>query len=286
MTNLSGRHALVTGGGRGLGKVMAAALVKAGARVTLTASRSIAQLEQTATELNALGGGEALALAGDVSDADVCTRIAERAAAALGPIDILINNAGRGPLEQGDQQDRADLWAVDPERYAAILMTNIAGPWFMARAIAPGMVARGFGRIINISTSRPTMLYADGGPYGPSKAALEAQSRIWAKRLAGTGVTVNILLPGGAADTDFIAGARGQRPLADWPSAAGRMAEGEVVGLLPPEVMVAPILWLASDASSQCTGERLVGANWPPYRAIEDAFDLSRASHHGAPCVG
>jgi 3-oxoacyl-[acyl-carrier protein] reductase len=143
-----------------------------------------------------------------------------------------------------------------------MLLSNVAGPHLMASAVVPGMIARGFGRIVNVSTSRPTMLFAGGGAYGPSKVALEASSRIWAEELAGTGVTVNVLLPGGASDTALIPGDVGSRarPFAAGSEPPGR--EGFVDGLLPPEIMAPPLLWLASDASDGVTGRRFVARDW------------------------
>jgi 3-oxoacyl-[acyl-carrier protein] reductase len=118
----------------------------------------------------------------------------------------------------------------------------------MARAVIPGMIARGFGKIVNISTSDQTMVRRGYAPYGPSKAFLEAASRVWAQDLAGTGVDVNVLLPGGAADTDLLP-----------PAADKKGADGN---LLSPTVMCAPILWLASDASNGHTGERYIARLW------------------------
>jgi 3-oxoacyl-[acyl-carrier protein] reductase len=106
------------------------------------------------------------------------------------------------------------------------------------------MIARGWGRIINISTSLDTMQRKNNSPYGVTKAALDAASLIWAADLEGTGVTVNILLPGGMVDTDGTRPSTPQRPT------------------LPVEVMNASLLWLASPASDGHTGERYVGRNW------------------------
>jgi 3-oxoacyl-[acyl-carrier protein] reductase len=139
------------------------------------------------------------------------------------------------------------------------------------------MIERGFGRIVNISTSRPTMVYPHGGIYGPAKAALEASSLIWARQLEGTGVTVNVLLPGGPADTALIPGEVGGRAAA---FSAGKDApgrEGFVQGLLPPEIMAPPILWLASDASNAITGGRFVARDWDPDLTPEQASIRARA---------
>lgn len=281
------RHAFITGGARGLGFVMAEALAKAGANVTITAARSTNEL---AHAVEAIGAERCHGLQADVCSEDGSARAVQEAEARFGPIDILINNAGRGP---GEMRSASGSFGANPfdgnaDDYERIVTTNIVGPWRMAKLTVPGMVERGWGRVINISTSQPTMLLPIGGPYGPTKAALEAQSAIWAKHLEGTGVTVNVLLPGGASDTPFIpGGAVGSRVEIDWPALAGGIAEGNknISGLLPAEVMAAPAVWLASDASADTTGRRLVGANWPPHAAPEDALATAMTSAIDAPHI-
>jgi len=122
------------------------------------------------------------------------------------------------------------------------------------------MLQQRWGRIINISMNHQTMCRAGFSPYGPSKAALESETIIWAQDLAGTGVTVNALLPGGATDTGMI-------PDGIAPEARSR--------LLDPAIMVPPLLWLASPAADQVTGDRFVATLWdsslPPEQASERA---------------
>jgi 3-oxoacyl-[acyl-carrier protein] reductase len=124
--------------------------------------------------------------------------------------------------------------------------TNIGGVFSMTRTVAPAMVAQKFGKIINVSTGAATMVRKLFAPYGPSKAFVEAVSRIWAEELSGTGVTVNVLLPGGAVDT-----------AAD---VTGRPTPGRT--FQPASIMAAPILWLASDLSNGHTGQRFVASRW------------------------
>ncbi|MEM9287847.1 MAG: SDR family oxidoreductase [Pseudomonadota bacterium] len=287
MADLSKRHAFVTGGARGLGLVMAHAMADAGAKVTVTAARSHEELDKA---VQTIGPEHCYGVMADVCSTDACTTAVEQAVGRFGPIDILVNNAARGPGEmQGTSAAfGATAFEGDEEDYSRIVATNIVGPWRMAKLVVPSMVDRGWGRIVNISTSQPTMLLSIGGPYGPTKAALETQSAIWAKQLEGTGVTVNVLLPGGASDTPFIPGGKvGSRVDIDWPALAGNIAEGNanISGLLPAEVMAAPIVWLASDASAHITGRRLVGANWPPHAAPEDALKTAMTPAIAAPHV-
>jgi NAD(P)-dependent dehydrogenase (short-subunit alcohol dehydrogenase family) len=127
------------------------------------------------------------------------------------------------------------------------------------------MLERGFGKIINISTSDQTMIRNGYAPYGPTKAFLEAASRVWAADLAGTGVDVNVLLPGGAADTDLLP-----------PSPNKKGADGN---LLAPSVMRAPVCWLASDASNGITGARYIARLWDdahPDAARDDTGEKPR----------
>ena len=136
------------------------------------------------------------------------------------------------------------------------------GPFHMAKAIAPVLIAGGWGRIVNITTSHATMVMEAFSPYGPTKAAMEAATVIWAKDLAGTGVTVNALLPGGAADTRMI-------PDGDVP---------DRTRLVQPAVMAAPIVWLMSRQSDGITGRRFIGKMWDPALDPRDA-----AQRAGAP---
>lgn len=267
-TSLAGRRAIVTGGGRGLGKVMALALVEAGADVVITGARAGEQLAATADEASRRGPGRCKAVRADMSETGSCERAVAEARDWLGAIDILVNNAGRGPGEQPGWlpgEFRPRFWELEPPAFASILATNVCGAFYMARFSARDMIGGGWGRIVNISTSRPTMVTQAAGPYGASKAALETLTRVWAAELAGTGVTANVLLPGGAADTAFIPGAVGERSnnyrAGKEPLGREGFVEG---GLLPPEIMGPPLLWLASTASDGFTGGRLVARDWDP----------------------
>jgi len=129
----------------------------------------------------------------------------------------------------------------------------------MARAATPHMVRAGWGRIVNISMNRSTMRRAGFSPYGPSKAALESETAIWAQDLAGTGVTVNALLPGGATLTGMI------------PAGFPESLRGK---LLDPAIMVPPLLWLASSAADAIYGRRVIANQWDdgnPLAATESA---------------
>ncbi len=266
---------IVTGGGRGLGWEMADALVQAGHRVLITGSREPAEVEAACQSWNQ-GHDEprALAMTADVSQWDDCQEVARRCRAVFGRIDGLINNAGRGMLEISPtfNTEPALFWQADPQGFRNIVDANVTGAFLMARACVPVMVAQGFGRVVNISTSQVTMVRTGYCPYGPSKAALEAMSVIWAKDLRGRGVAVNVLLPGGAADTRLLPGSGPNR----------RGADGQ---LLSPALMRAPIVWLMTRAHASVTGQRFVARLWPEGLGDEEAATKARSAPQELPSL-
>ncbi len=292
--SLRGRSVVVTGAGRGFGRLIALALVEQGARVLGTSARAAAELEQTRADAELAAarsgaGGEFVALLADVSRAEDCERTVAEATSRFGRVDALVNNAARGPLEAHASYfvDKPKFWEATPEAFRTMVETNLIGAFLMARAAAPGMVSRGFGRIINLSTSRPTMVMQGLAAYGATKAGLEVSSVIWAKDLAGTGVTVNVLLPGGPSDTALIpGGVVGTRAPADFRAGRGATGdEGRVGGILPAEVVVPPALWLCADESGEYTGRRIVGKDWDPELPWAEALARAMAPRQDAPSI-
>ncbi len=165
-------------------------------------------------------------------------------------------------FQPSNLEPRPKLWEIDLDLWRQTLAVNAGGPFIMSRAALPHLLARGWGRIINVTTSLDTMLAAGMAPYGQSKAALEAGTAIWAKDLAGTGVTANVLVPGGPVDTAFLP------PDTPFPRAA----------LIKPDIMRVPIVWLASAAADGITGRRFVARLWDAALAPDEA-----AMHAGAP---
>ena len=253
-----GRVAIVTGAGRGIGRTMTLGLAQAGIRVVATSARKRAEIDAVAAEA---GTDMVLPILADVTRETDVQRVVEAALERFGHLDILVNNAGRGMryVSESFMTEATRFWEVEPETWRMVIDTNVNGPFLMARAATPHMVRAGWGRIVNISMNRSTMRRAGFSPYGPSKAALESETAIWAQDLAGTGVTVNALLPGGATLTGMI-------PAAFPESARSR--------LLDPAIMVPPLLWRVSSSADTISGRRVIANQWDdgnPLAATESA---------------
>lgn len=249
---LAGKVALVTGGCRGMGREMAIAFARAGAAgVGVMAAPGSdeteadikAEIDAVVAEIEA-AGGKALGILGDVGKWADCRRAVDDTIAAFSGLDILVNNAGKSGRYVGTGgRRRIPFYEADTAGYCEVMETNVNGPFLMARAAAPHMIKAGWGRIINISKNVDAMHRALNSPYGPSKAALEAATLVWAEDLVGTGVTVNSLGPGGSVNTKFGSG--------HLPGAG-----------MEPDVIVPPALWLASEASDGVTGCRYIAKHW------------------------
>jgi gluconate 5-dehydrogenase len=253
VTELAATRALITGATSGLGLAMARALAGAGAAVAVT-SRDRDRARQTAATL----GDRAIAVALDVRDeASVQAGLAQ-ARERLGGLDLLVNNAGIGMRTVNPRflTEPQPFWEVSPDGFRDVLETKAAGCFLVARAVAPLMLAEGGGRIVNISMNEQTMVRRGFVPYGPAGAAVEALSRVMAADLAGTPVTVNLLLPGGATDTGMIP-----------PDTPAETRER----LLDPAMMGPPIVWLASAQATGVHDERIVATEFEPWLAARRA---------------
>ncbi len=275
--SLEDRVVVITGGGRGLGWVMGEALLRAGARLVLTGSRKPEDLQSALRRASDLDGGDrVLCLRADVTRWEDCERVVSETVERFGGFQALINNAGRSltEIKPDFPVGPPKFWQADVAAWRLIVDTNLNGAFQMAKAAAPHFLSRRFGKIVNISTSLVTMVRQGYSPYGPSKAALETATVNWAKDLDGTGVTANVLLPGGATDTEFIPGL----------GELGRRS-GPGKPLLHPRVMAAPALWLCSDLSNETTGKRYIGKEWDPSLPVAEAEARSRQDSHELPAI-
>jgi len=241
---LRGRVAIVTGAGspRGMGHTMAIGLVRAGARVAmLDINRE--WLTPSVDEVREVGGPEcALAIVADVTDPEAVERAVQQTIAQLGGLHILVNNAGTNPRAAGFQLSSRNFWDIPLAAWDKVVAVNLSAPFYMARAVVSYLRQQGWGRIIGVTTSVDTMFGKRRVPYGPSKAGHEALVATMAEELEGSGVTANVLVPGGPTNTNFFAS----------------KSETERAALIQPEVMQAPLEWLASDASQTFNGRRIV----------------------------
>jgi NAD(P)-dependent dehydrogenase (short-subunit alcohol dehydrogenase family) len=257
---LDGKTALVTGAAAGLGQAMAHRLLAAGANVVF-ADISPKVNDAANSALQACPGANVHALLCDISVRHDCARVVQSTIDRFGGLNIVVNNAGKGPafMERAALNSGPRFWESDPDAWAQVIETNVCGAYFIAHYAAPIMIARGWGRIVNVTTSLATMQRSANSPYGVSKAAIEAETLIWSKDLFGTGVTCNSLIPGGAVDTEFVSPAMRAATASD-----GRK-------LLPVEVMNDALLWLASPLADKINGARYVGKNWDPSLPLDEA---------------
>jgi NAD(P)-dependent dehydrogenase (short-subunit alcohol dehydrogenase family) len=169
---------------------------------------------------------------------------------------------GQATMRADYRQRPIKFWEVTPDQWKLFVAVHTNAPMALSRALVHDMMRQHWGRIVNVTTSLGHMM-RDGSPtYGPSKAALEAFSAVMAKDLAGTGVTVNVLVPGGVTNTGMV-------PL----DAGFDRAE-----MIQPSVMAPPLNWLVSDAASNVTGRRFLAVYWDPNLPPEEA-----AAKAGAP---
>ena len=264
--NLTGKVAIVAGGGGGMGRAMALALVEKGAKIAVFDVRQ-ENVDRVVEEAAAIGDSEcAIPLVRDITKIDDCLSAVLDTIDAFNSADILVNAAGLGmaTLKNDYWNDNLKFWNADIDRFNALMNVNWHGAFLLARSVVPHMIEKGWGRIVNVTTSLDTMTTRGYTPYGPSKAALEAATSVWSKDLEGTGVTANVLVPGGPVNTDFIP----------------ENAPFDRTKLTQPEVMQAPMCWLASDLSDGVTDMRFVARSWDPDAPLEEAIKES-----GGPCA-
>ncbi len=236
---LTGKTALITGSGRNIGRAIAVELARMGCNIVVNGSRDRAACEETAGAAAALGV-ETLVAMGDVSKSQSVTAVAGEALGRFGAVDILVNNAAIRPhkpfLEMAD------------EDWQKVIDLDLTSAFYSARAFIPGMVERGWGRVVNITGMKAIRGYAEGAPISAAKHGLWGLAKALSTEFAGRGVTANAVSPGPTR----VEGRSGDDPkqLAGIP--AGFMAE--------PEDIAAVVCFLASPAGRFVTGQ-MINAN-------------------------
>jgi NAD(P)-dependent dehydrogenase (short-subunit alcohol dehydrogenase family) len=240
---LKDKVAIITGGGRGIGRAIAEAYTHEGATVIITAAKNNKEIEETAINLNAFP------MLSDVTKKDQVDHLINEVLNRFGKIDILVNNAARGMkfVNQNFMTDPIPFWQADQEMWQMVINTNINGVFLVTRAVVLQMLKQKSGTIINISINLETMKRKGFTPYGPSKAALESMSTIWAQELEGSGINLNVLLPGGATLTGMI---------------PENYSQDQKASLLKPEIVGPAAVYLASDEAKHSNGKRIIATEW------------------------
>ena len=255
MVDMSGRTVVVTGGAGGFGRAFARAFLGAGANV---AALDITEegLAELAAEHRGVNADRLMTRRADIADYESCRAAVEEVVARFGGVHVLVNNAGMGMSTIRDDHMTVPIRIdeIEPEAWNAMVGVNLTGPWNMTKAAIGHLRAAGGGRVFNVTTSFFTMLRGSFHPYGPSKSGFESMSAGHATEFAPDGVTVNVVVPGGPADTPMV------------PESAGF----DRAGLIRPEAMARPALWLCSPEGDGVTGNRYVAALWDPEKSVEE----------------
>jgi NAD(P)-dependent dehydrogenase (short-subunit alcohol dehydrogenase family) len=255
--DLTGKVAIITGGAGGFGRALVKAFVDSGARVAVCDIAAGAVVSIAA----GYGSDRALAVPADIADPEACADVVRKTLDHFGGLHILINNAalGMGTVRADHFTRCVQIEDIEIRTWQDFMAVNMNGAFYLAKAAIPIFRQQKWGRIVNVTTSFFTMLRPGFSPYGAAKAALEAWSASLATELKDSGITVNVVVPGGPADTSMV------------PPDAGF----DRSKLVAPERMAPPKLWLSSDEAADVTACRFVAAEWDPANPPTDPLGLA-----------
>jgi NAD(P)-dependent dehydrogenase (short-subunit alcohol dehydrogenase family) len=249
---LKGQVAIVTGGGRGIGRAIARKFAGEGAAIVVTA-RTVQEIEEVAAEIQK-AGGKAAAIAADVSREEDCEKIVRATRDEFGAIHVLVNNAGYyGPVQPAEK--------ITPREWDEVLAVNLRGPFLLSRLVLPEMYKRGSGAILNITSVAAKVAFQFNSPYAASKAGLIGLTHTLAAEAARKGVRVNALSPGPVTETKMSQEA--VRSMVDFLHVDREKLFSEMLkGILQgrpqtAEEIASAALFLVSDQSSAITGQTL-----------------------------
>ncbi len=251
MSLLKDKVAIITGGGYGIGREIALAFAREGARITV-AARSVAPMEETLADLKALKC-EALAVPTDVAKIADCERMVSRTVAAFGRVDILVNNAGIS----GPTKTTADMELAE---WQEVIDTNLTGAWLSARAALPILTRQGSGNIINISSLSGRRGIAMRTPYVASKWAMVGLTQAWANEWGTKGIRVNCICPGPVENDRIvrvIKAAAKARAVSEDDVKSELVAMSALRRMVSEDEVARVALFLASDASAGVTGQSI-----------------------------
>ena len=253
MTDMTGKVVIVTGGAGGFGRAFTRAFLEAGAKV---AAFDVAEEGLTAlrAEHHGVNDDRLMTEVVDIADFASCQAAVDRVAERFGGVTVLINNAGlgMGSVRDSHHIELIGIDEVSPEIWNHMVGVNLTGPWNMTKASIKHLRAAGAARVINVTTSFFTMLRGKFSPYGPSKSGFEAMSAAHAQEFEEDGITVNVVVPGGPADTPMV------------PDGAGFNR----ADLVQPANMTYPALWLCSPEGDGMTGHRYIAGRWDAEKSI------------------